>query len=177
MVRAPCTETNSSAPRSVKSHQQQADHACGTAVVRNLLDYYGLPVLTERTLLRHMNATFEDGIDPHDMARYLNSIGLEAKVHINGKLRDLQKPLLRRVFPIIVWQDWGGHYVMVVGYMNGDRNWPEGRFLLADPAASYDGRPDGWTYTSGSRLKALWVDRYKGKEIKGLYITVEKPEG
>ena len=143
----------------MKIYQQKADYACGPALIRTLMEYYGLPVPTEEALVSALGSTDLRGTSIHRMRKYLvqHAHGGTVKVIDDQSIDVLVDGLQNKLFQIIDWADWGGHYVMVIDFKL-EPGWAGGRFTLADPAAAFENRPDGRTYACGERLKSLWFD-------------------
>lgn len=146
--------------------QQQRDYTCGSGCVRMLLDHYGIRVPSERALSRKLFATNARGIEPWRIALYMGSRGFNAESCSGETVGKLRKRLDSGWMAIICWADWGGHYC-VVWEMDAKK---DGSLILADPAASYDCRPDGFTKTTIERFKSMWFDPIGGQKGNAIYI-------
>jgi ABC-type bacteriocin/lantibiotic exporter with double-glycine peptidase domain len=146
----------------MKVYSQKADHACGAACVRMILDHFSKKVLSERTLLKKLRATFKRGIEPQFIEMYLQQQGLTVEYRDHETVRHLWRRLCAGWIPIICWSDWGGHYCIVAQMQFGSRI---ENLTLYDPAAIYEGREDGLTQTSLDRFKSMWHCAKKKGEV------------
>lgn len=153
----------------MKSYQQTMDHTCGACCVQTVLEHFGRPVPSERSLAYRLKANFHTGIEPKAIVEYLRAVHLHVEMRTSQTVGFLIRRL-RNYMPIICWSDWGGHYCVVTGYRQ-DARWSGGRFILADPAARYDGRPNGFTEVSADRLRSMW--RTPGQNVKGEAIYIK----
>jgi ABC-type bacteriocin/lantibiotic exporter with double-glycine peptidase domain len=159
------------------SYQQNADHLCGASCVRMILHHFNLSVAAERTLGIKLRARFETGIEPFQIQTYLTSQGFEVDNRGHGKpLRDCTIKCFNRLVsffkegwvPIICWMDWDGHYCIV-------ENITSRSIRLADPAAKYDNRPDGYTETTIDRFKAMWRTPHTRQLHEALFVRKHVP--
>lgn len=76
---------------------------------------------------------------------------------------------------IVEWIDWGGHWVIAVGYDTRGTPTPDDDILtFADPSDCTDGNVDGLTYFNAERFDSMWFDAFNfGRPMKKLYITAE----
>jgi hypothetical protein len=157
----------------MKSYQQIRDWNCGAAVVRTVLGMHGLKVPSEAWLERELGTTHEEGTTSEAICEYLLGRGLKVNQSTQGcTLRELQVCLQNGYRVLVDYADWGGHWVLVLEWRKL-KGWSGGRFKLADPAAKYEGRPDGFTYICGDRLEAMWFDPIP-PSTKGLAILVRR---
>lgn len=82
--------------------QQTDSSRCGPAVVKMILDYYGIDV-SEDELCKRCNHSYELGCDDHGMVSALSYYGLGVKVYENSTLEDLDYWVKHNI-PVIV--DW-----------------------------------------------------------------------
>ena len=153
------------------SYQQKADYTCGVAVVRTLLGVVGLPVPSERWLIPRLHATDEQGTPAKRIVEYLEGHNFQVRIEVNRDVKWLRRQIRLGRAVILDWSDWGGHYVLAWEF-DRPKGWSGGRFKCADPAAGYEGRPDGFTYVSGDRLQSMWFDPIP-PSTKGLAIVVK----
>lgn len=147
--------------------QQVGEATCGAACVRMILDHFGHKVPSERTLAKELQAKFETGIEPWRIEMYLRAKGIEALyVQEEKGFATLKRRLDNGWIPIICWADWGGHYCIVTAII-------EGLMWLADPAASYERRPDGYTTASVDRFKSLWFTPTTRHKREVIYVKDE----
>lgn len=151
-------------------YQQQHDHTCGAACVRMVMDHFGRVPLSERTLAKKLHAKFETGIEPFEIERYLISEGFRAEYRQEKTFRKLIERWSDGWSPIICWSDWGGHYVILMGIINPGVRQCDQAVVLADSAAKYDGRPDGYTQTSVDRFKSMWFNPLGKEKREVIYV-------
>lgn len=156
----------------MRSYPQAADHLCGAACVRDILDYYHLRLASEHTLGKSMFARYETGIDPVQIERYLRERGLTAEYLQEKNVPALLRRLQASWLPIVCGNWWDGHYMVLFDYFKDDPDYRlgKGKLLFADPAAVYDGRPDGITVMSVERFKAEWRTPYIQKRHEVVYV-------
>jgi len=103
-------------------HEYQRWNNCGPATLAMGLSYFGRPE-TQREIASVLRPDPEDkNVSPKEMAEYVHSLGLGARVMAGGTLERLKR-LLRAGFPVIVetWyvrdaRDQLGHYRLIIGY-------------------------------------------------------------
>lgn len=134
---------------------QETDWTCGVAVVRCILDHYGLRVPSEDQEAISLGASPERGVPPWNLARGLRKHGLQARVCYGSAIIKLPK-----AYTIII--NWhkidDGHYSIVESVHNGI-------VKLMDPE-------EGWNYISVEELEKNWYSPINGKH--NLYIRVRK---
>ena len=74
---------------------------------------------------------------------------------------------LRNGIPTIVeWIDWGGHWVVVVGYdTRGTETVWDDVIIFADSADCHDDLVDGVTYFNYGEFDAMWFDAHYFPEM------------
>lgn len=155
----------------MKSYQQVMDHTCGAACVRTVLDHFGLPVPSEKSLAHILKATFKEGIEPENIEAYLNEAGLVARYRTAKGIGELQRRLDAGWLPIVCWADWGGHYCVITNIWKTKMDALTGGWIdMADPAAIYDGRKSGFTRSSIERFKSMWYTPGKNKKREVIYV-------
>lgn len=104
------------------SYQQTTGYTCGPAVIMSLLHYYGMLNTsqmnhqTEMRIAKEMGTTLEDGTSLESMASWLKNHGFDVN-YGQGVTVDMLVDNLKRGIPtIIIWNDWTGHALLVVGY-------------------------------------------------------------
>lgn len=147
-------------------HTFQTWNNCGPATLAMALSFYGWRG-TQRDAAAVLKPDPEDkNVSPEEMAAFARSVGLGARVRVNGDL-ELLKRLLRAGLPVIIetgfepdpQQGWMGHYKLLIGY--SDR---AGQFIIMD---SYMGPNQGVPYAE--------VDRY-WRHFNRTYIVIYRPE-
>jgi hypothetical protein len=93
-------------------------------------------------------------------------------------LFDLVPQILSEGKPIIVgWNDWGGHYQVIIGYDNmGTEITADDVLILADPYDTTDHHQDGYLIQSAERLIWDWSAGWDPDFDYGIFL-VATPEG
>src|ERR1700733_10256257 len=95
--------------------QQTTDYTCGPACLLTLMRYYGRTG-DELQIAKEAHCSKDTGTSPQDMAAWLKTHGFKVTWGENGSLDMLRANLARGVPTLVEWIDWGGHWVIVVGY-------------------------------------------------------------
>jgi len=153
---------------SLKSYRQQVtNYSCGAVAAMTVMSYYGRPANNtddEEILIAHeMYPSVSDmtGINPGQLASWFNRNGWNATWKTGGSRQMLLDNLKAGVPTIVEWMDWGGHWVVVVGYDNrGTEILWDDVILFADSVDSHDDRVDGITYANYGQFDAMWFDAH-----------------
>lgn len=106
---------------------QKADWTCGPAVVVAVAKHFNEHrQLTEKQAADHMQTSKKHGTSPVDMQWLLNHY-CRATMTRGTSLRTIHRAIDRGHPVVVLWNDWAGHYAVIVGYDNRV-------LLLADPA-------------------------------------------
>lgn len=103
------------------SYQQTTGYTCGPAVVMSLLNYYGMlkrsdmNKITEMRIAQEMGTTMQ-GTSQEAMVNWLKQHGFTVDYGQTVTADILIDNLKRSVPTIIIWNDWSGHAMLVVGY-------------------------------------------------------------
>lgn len=163
----------------LRGFQQTTDYTCGPASAVSLLKFYGLKG-DEMTLAKQMKSVSGAGTNIANLAKGLEQQGFSVKWALDGSLQMLRANLARKVPTIVGWMDWGGHYVICVGYDDrGTENVYDDLIVFADPADFYDGVRDGLTWFNAKRFESMWMvrgDTAAMPWVKGMYV-VATPKG
>jgi ABC-type bacteriocin/lantibiotic exporter with double-glycine peptidase domain len=156
----------------LKAYQQTTDYTCGPSAVLTLLQYYNRTG-DEMQLAREMNTSTTHGTTPENMAGWLRENGFSVAWGENGTLEMIRENLARKVPTLIEWSDWGGHWVVAIGY--DTRNTApisDDVIIFADPYDRHDDRIDGINWFNAERFYYMWYDaRLFGKLMYRIYIT------
>lgn len=158
----------------IDSYQQTTEYTCGPAAVVSLLSYYGISG-DEMTIAQEMGTSNMVGTNPEQMASWLDTHGFEASWHENGNLDTLVNRLQRNIPTLVEWSDWGGHWVLVIGYdtRQTENIWDD-VIIFADPYDRHDDKQDGYTWFNAGRFYYMWYDALLfGTVMKQVYITAE----
>jgi hypothetical protein len=142
--------------------------------VITLLKYFDLTG-DEMTIANEMGTSSTFGTTPEQMTTWLNNNGFNAEWHENGNLDTLCNNLNKQVPILVEWSDWGGHWVLVIGY--DTRNTPDPMddvIIFADPYDRHDDKNDGMTWFNAQRFYYMWYDALLfGQLMKEIYIKAE----
>jgi len=156
----------------VDSYQQTTEYSCGPSAVVTLLDYFGKQG-DEMTIVEEMGTSTTTGTTPQQMANWLDAHGFDVSWHENGNLDTLTNNLKKQIPTIVEWSDWGGHWVLVVGYdtRNTETIWDD-VIIFADPYDRHDDNMDGLTWFNAGRFYYMWYDALLfGTVMRQVYIT------
>ncbi|MEQ8424317.1 MAG: C39 family peptidase [Cyclobacteriaceae bacterium] len=155
------------------AHQQSTDYTCGPAAVLTLMNHLGIEG-NEMTIAKEMGTDSLHGTTPEEMTNWLNQNGFKASWHEEGSLEMLRNNLKMGKPTLVEWNDWGGHWVLVVGYDTKDTEvLADDEITFADPYDRYDGIPDGITTFNAERFYYMWYDALLfGRVMKRVYIEV-----
>ena len=95
------------------------------------------------------------------MVSWLERHGFEVTWGENGSLKLLRENLSRGIPTLVEWIDWGGHWVIVVGYdTRGTESERDDVIYFADPADGLDEVRDGLTSFHAKRFESMWFDAF-----------------
>jgi len=162
----------------VRSFQQTTDYTCGPASIVTLLRYYDR-VGDELEIADEAMCTPEKGTNPDDMVTWLRDHGFDVTWGEHGSLNLLRDHLERGVPTLVEWIDYGGHWVLVVGYDTRGTDTPADDVIyFADPADDHDGERDGLTSFNAVRFDAMWFDAFLfDRPMFRVYITARPLDG
>ncbi len=152
----------------LKSYRQQmTNYSCGAAAAMTVMSWYGNPVnntdADEERVAREMyrNVSEKTGINPEQVAAWFNRNGMNAKWGTGGTREMLRENLKNGIPTIVEWMDWGGHWVVVVGYdTRGTETIWDDVIIFADSVDSHDDRVDGIAYFNYGEFDAMWFDAH-----------------
>jgi len=152
----------------LKSFRQQVtNYSCGAVAAMTVMSYYKKPVNNtddEEILLAHEmypDVTEKTGINPEQMTAWFNRNGWNATWHTGGSREMLLANLKAGVPTIVEWIDWGGHWVVVVGYdTRGTETVWDDVIIFADSVDCHDDRVDGITYANYGQFDTMWFDSH-----------------
>ena len=158
----------------VKSYQQTTEYTCGPSAVLSLLNYLG-KTGDELTIAKEMGTSTSTGTNPEQMTTWLKSHGFIATWHEQGTLEMLRENLNKKIPTLIEWSDWGGHWVLVVGYdTRNTETLVDDVIIFADPYDRHDDFKDGLTWFNAQRFYYMWYDALLfGRTMKRVYINAE----
>jgi len=147
-------------------HTFQTWNNCGPATLVMALSFYGWRGTQKEAAVVLRPDPEDKNVSPEEMAAFARSLGLGARVRVNGNISLLQQ-LLQNGFPVILEtgfepvprQEWVGHYRLLIGFSE-----QPGQFIVMD---SYMGPNQGIPYAE--------LDRY-WRHFQRAYIVIYRPE-
>lgn len=158
----------------VDSYQQTTDYTCGPSAIISLLHYYNRTG-DEMSIASEMSTSTTNGTNPQQMTTWLNNNGFTASWHQYGTLDTLRNNLSKQKPTLVEWSDWGGHWVLVIGYdtRNTDAT-SDDIIIFADPYDRHDDNSDGVTWFNAERFYYMWYDALLfGSIMKRIYIQAD----
>lgn len=152
----------------LKSFRQQVtNYSCGAVAAMTVLSYYGKPVKNtdaEEIRIAHemyRNVSDKTGINPAQLVSWFNRNGWNATWGTGGSREMLLSNLKAGIPTLVEWMDWGGHWVVVVGYDTRETEtvWDD-VIIFADSVDCHDDRVDGVTYANYGEFDAMWFDAH-----------------
>ncbi len=152
----------------LKSYRQQVtNYSCGAVAAMTVMSYYGKPAKNtdaEEILIAHEmypDVSDKTGVNPAQLASWFNRNGWNATWKTGGSRQMLLDNLKAGVPTIVEWIDWGGHWVVVVGYdTRGTETIWDDVIIFADSVDCHDDRVDGITYANYGQFDAMWFDAH-----------------
>ena len=156
----------------VNSYQQTTEYTCGPASVISLLRFYGRDG-NEMSIANEMGTSTTNGTTPEQMTNWLNNNGFTASWQQYGSLDTLRNNLAANKPTLVEWSDWGGHWVLVIGYdTRGTSDLMDDVIIFADPYDRHDDNLDGVTWFNAQRFYYMWYDALLfGSTMKRIYIS------
>ena len=156
------------------SYQQTTEYSCGPASVISLLNHYGREG-DEMRIAEEMGTSTTCGTTPEQMAIWLNNNGFEASWNEFGDIDTLKNNLAKNIPTLIEWSDWGGHWVLVVGYdTRNTSSLSDDVIIFADPYDHHDDSKDGLSWFNAERFYYMWYDALLfGRVMRRVYIKAE----
>ncbi len=174
----------------IPAFQQSNDWNCGPAVLLTIANYYfgeNFPMTAEMETRIAREAGTRDlshefpGTRPEEMLQWLNNNGFEAtlsfeEVGDGTALFELIDHIQNDVPVIVEWSDWGGHWVIAVGYDNRNtENLLDDVVIFADPYDHHDDVEDGYSYFNAVRFYNMWFDALFFGELTWRTMIVPTP--
>jgi ABC-type bacteriocin/lantibiotic exporter with double-glycine peptidase domain len=161
----------------IRAFQQTTSYTCGPAALVTLSRHYDRPG-DELAIADEAKCTPDKGTSPEHMVAWLEEHGFEVTWGEHGTLDLLRSNLERGVPTLVEWIDYGGHWVLVVGYdTKGTENPRDDVIHFADPADGHDDTRDGLTSFNAVRFDAMWFDAFLfERPMFKIYITATPAE-
>jgi len=144
----------------LRAYQQTTSYTCGPCCALTLMSYYGQKG-DELKIAEEMGTSKEKGTNPEQMVTWLENNGYDVEWGEHGSVDMLRENLKQEIPTLVEWIDWGGHWVVCVGYDDrGTKNKRDDVIIFADPADSHDDNTDGITYFNATRFNYMWFDAF-----------------
>jgi hypothetical protein len=152
--------------------QQTTDYTCGSASIVSLLKYYGRQG-DEMEIAKQMGTSKITGTSPEQMVDWLRNNGFNVTWGENGTMNMLRNNIKKGIPTLVEWSDWGGHWVIAVGYdTRGTGEYWDDVIIFADPSDFHDDKTDGVTYFNAQRFEYMWFDALLfGRPMYKIYVT------
>jgi hypothetical protein len=187
---AESTDTLTILPK-FKTQQQTSEWSCGVSSAIMVLEYYGkLGDYNEETLsafrtpggsspgatsLRQMVEMF-DGVGGFDV---FSTFDVEGEVYETFSLDYIHETLKEGTPILIGWNDWGGHWQVIVGYdtMGTDIE-NDDVLIVADPYDTTDHNQDGYGVYGAERFiyNFTFYNFFPEEELNDMTFLTVKPE-
>ena len=147
-----------------QTYQQTSEWSCSAVCVLMILNYYGkLENHNEHTLagLRPQGAkpsptTLKEAIHIFDEVggfEHISTLDYGDKVKEEFTLSKIQEFLSKGIPIMICWNDWGGHWQVIIGYDTmGTESESDDVLIVADPYDTTDHNQDGYGVYSAERF-------------------------
>jgi predicted double-glycine peptidase len=142
--------------------KQATAYTCGPACARAVLAYKGFAGVTEAQLAREAGTTKRHGTTPTRLCQTLADNGARIVPTKRACLAWCLRQLRQSRPVLLLWNDWKGHWVVLIGY-DARRK----LLLLADPAAA-----TGVAVHAYDTFKRNWRTRVKGQVYRRLAIAI-----
>ena len=170
-----------------KTVQQTSEWSCGVTSALMVLEYYGkLGDWNEETLaaLRRDSTegatTLRQAMDIFDgVGGFIYTTTFDYQDNMEDVTLDLLRDWLKEGVPVMVgWNDWGGHWQVVIGYDDmGTETTQDDVLIMADPYDTTDHCQDGYTTYGAERFYYNWTmyDFFPEEELNDMLFLAAKP--
>lgn len=142
--------------------KQATAYTCGPACARAVLAYKGKAGVTEAQLAREAGTTKRHGTTPTRLCQTLADNGARIVPTKRACLAWCLRQLRQSRPVLLLWNDWKGHWVVLIGY-DARRK----LLLLADPAAA-----TGVAVHAYDTFKRNWRTSVKGQVYRRLAVAI-----
>jgi hypothetical protein len=158
----------------VSSYQQTTEYTCGPAAVLSMMKFYNRTG-DEMSIAGEMGTSTTTGTTPGQVTDWLNTHGFHATWQEHGTLEMLRENLAKNKPTLVEWSDWGGHWVLVIGYdTRNTEDLMDDVIIFADPYDRHDDHKDGVTWFNAQRFYYMWYDALLfGSVMRNVYIQAE----
>ena len=170
-----------------KTLQQSSEWSCGVTSALMVLDYYGkLGDWNEESLaaLRRNSTegatTLRQAMDIFDgVGGFTYTTTFDYQDHMEDITLDLLRDYLKKGVPVMIgWNDWGGHWQVVIGYDDmGTETTQDDVLIVADPYDTTDHCQDGYTMYGAERFYYNWTmyDFFPEEELNDMLFLAAEP--
>ena len=169
-----------------KTYQQTTEYSCGASSAVMVMNYFGISDYDELTIAERSGTHHTQGVSPKGLSKFFNEIGWNIQTSADNG--DLYTPTfddfesfsqwvqnhLKNDTPIMVgWQDWGGHWQVIIGYDTmGTKHLEDDVIITADPYDTTDQYQDGYMIYGAERFLNM---RSVSPEVSGDQHTWIQP--
>ncbi len=149
-----------------ETYQQTAEYSCGCASALMVLNRFGNREYNELTLCELLGTDMEKGTSVEGMAAFFASLGWNTDFHAStayrfGSIAESEAYLLAKIdagVPVMVdWEDWAGHWQVVIGLDTCGTDDPyDDVLIVADPYDVTDHYQDGYYTVPFGRFFDMW---------------------
>jgi hypothetical protein len=176
--------------KKIPAYQQSTDYTCGPATLLTLANYYWpdqYPMAEEKEMKIADEAGTRDlthdlpGTNPIEMLNWLQNHGFKATLTFETDgdgtaLSALQEHIENGTPVIVEWSDWGGHWVIAVGYdTRNTEDLTDDVIIFADPYDHHDNVADGYSFFNAVRFYWMWYDALYFGELTWRTMIVATP--
>lgn len=154
-----------------KTYQQTSEWSCGVACSLMVLNYYGmLGDYNEQTLAEiRSNGLKEEATTLKDVVKIFQTVGgfdVQSTYDFDSEeaageymsLEEIRSTLAEGKPIIVAWNDWGGHWEVIIGYDTmGTETTQDDVLIVADPYDTTDHNQDGYGVYSAERFYYNWT--------------------
>ena len=174
-----------------KTFQQKNKYCCGPACVLMILNYLEKEnKYTQKDLAKIFNSRpYPLGTELIDIVKGVKTLGYKTFSNYDlptnndglvfESFYEFKKFVIKSIKnnnPVLVLNvDYGGHYKVIIGYDEVDKNSNHDIIIFADPLDLNDDVQDGYNYFPADRFFYMWFDCFKGRhETKQGFLIIYK---
>jgi predicted double-glycine peptidase len=149
-----------------KTYQQTSSYSCGCASLIMAIYYLDGTIIGEQDCSNKAKSVPHNGTLPENLEKAINEYGYDYESKTKGFDKDevpsydpdkfseyIKNSLKNNESIIILSNDWGGHYTVIIGYDDmGTEGIEDDVVIIADPFDTSDHMNDGYTIWSYERL-------------------------
>lgn len=172
-----------------KTYQQTSEWSCGVASALMVMEYYGkLDGYDESTLAAFRdNGLTPEGTSLKQVMQVFEGVGgfdlystfdMGENVYSDFTLETFQNYLKEGTPVMIAWNDWGGHWQVVIGYDTmGTETAQDDVLIVADPYDTTDHNQDGYGIYGAERFYYNWTmyNFFEEEDLNDMLFLVATP--